>query len=92
MSTTPRTDAAWNEGPIECNIHYIPIEFARTLETELAAMTFRAEKAESELVAEREKVRVLLEALEKAVAFPIKIGNWYELATAALAETKEASQ
>jgi len=46
MSTTPRTDAAWNEGPIECNIHYIPIEFARKLETELAAA--KAECAEKQ--------------------------------------------
>ncbi len=113
MSTTPRTDEA------QFGTGRVSVDFARHLETELAAMTARAEKAEAELApykdttkgigyyidslvlgeldaqsslaAEREKVRVLREALQNGVAFPIT-GNWYEQAAAALTATEETSK
>ncbi len=74
MSATPRTDAAVY--PMN-GVEIVWPHFARTLETELAAMKAEnqklwnekkwcerdAMKAEAELAAERDKVRVLREAL-----------------------------
>lgn len=60
MSTTPRTDAAVQRhrflggGPLELEGRFA--DFARALETELAAMTLRAEKAEAELAIERARL------------------------------------
>jgi hypothetical protein len=78
MSTTPRTDrqAGWaianqygrstsTELLVDPKGVFVHAVFARTIETELAAMTARAEKAEAELVqlrAENDEMRVQIEA------------------------------
>jgi hypothetical protein len=56
MSTTPRTDAKCVQGHSEdcitgqyCCDDYVPASFAGQLETELATMQARAEKAEAKL-------------------------------------------
>lgn len=51
MSTTPRTDAEakrFNHVESFDDRDTVPADFARALETELAAMTLRAEKAEAD--------------------------------------------
>ena len=71
MSTTPRTDAIEERtGTVLCGS--ANLGFARTLERELAAAKAEAahymsvaQKATAELAAEREKMRVLREALER---------------------------
>jgi hypothetical protein len=57
---------------------------------ELFAMTARAEQAEAKLAAEREKVKVMREALSY-VAW-LSVSNQAEIARDALAATKEASK
>jgi hypothetical protein len=52
MSTTPRTDANTIAGTVilhngQCTAQMVSSNFARQLETELTAMTLRAEKAEA---------------------------------------------
>ena len=64
MSTTPRTDVASNG-------YYTDIKnVARQLETELTAMTARAEKAEAELAAERERHNALRQAVLDVLCDP----------------------
>ena len=48
MSTTPRTDEQVFDWTTEDGSDIVFASFARELETELAAMTARAEKAEAE--------------------------------------------
>jgi hypothetical protein len=53
MSTTPRTDAAWAASFSPEKANFSVVDLARTLETELAAMTARAEKAEAKIITAR---------------------------------------
>ncbi len=57
---------------------------------EVISLRASAEKAEDELAAEREKVKVLREALDYVAGWPV--GNQAEIARDALAATKEASK
>jgi len=82
MSTTPRTDAAVKV-TIGAGFNAVCPNFARTLETELAAMTARAEKAEVELATLH-----MLFASEKAAK--IERGDMY-IETLARAEKAEAA-
>ena len=95
MKPTPRTDANTIAGSVilhngQYTAHIVPSDFARKLETELTAMQARAEKAEVELAAESERVRVLREALEKYRYTVIAGGT--NPAQDVLDATKEASK
>ena len=74
---TPRTDAAW----------------AASFSPERANFSVRdeCEKLERELAAEREKVRVLREALDEAQSCGGLTGSIFMQARAALAATKEGT-
>jgi hypothetical protein len=79
LAPTPRTDAAASES--DCGIDSfgkaVPAFFARTLERELTA--------------EREKVRLLREALDEAQSCGGLTGSIFMQARAALAATKEGT-
>jgi len=68
----------------------VAIDDAVRVLRELFAMTARAEQAEAELATEREKVKVMREALSYVAGWPV--GNQAEIARDALAATKEASK
>jgi len=103
MSTTPRTDshAGWAipslygqqltslELLADSKGIFVHAVFARQLETELASMTARAEKAEAELAKAREKVRVLRDALERRHT---EQGYHRQYVDDILAATEEASK
>lgn len=100
QSTTPRTDAAVRL-TIGAGFNMVYPSFARELETELAAMTLRAEKAEADLAHARVMVRVLRDALEglrdeqNGAPYCTREEKWKQAmdrADAALAQTKEASK
>lgn len=90
MSPTPRTDEVLLAWTTEDGSDIVFASTARELETELASMTTRAEKAEAALAAEREKVKVMREALSYVAWLPVS--NQAEIARDALAATKEASK
>jgi hypothetical protein len=89
MSTTPRTDEQVFDWTTEDGSDVVFASMARELETELVAMTARAEKAEAELAKAREKVRVLREALERRHT---EQGYHRQYVDDALAATEEASK
>lgn len=101
MSATPRTDANTIAGTVilhngQCTAQLVTSNFARTLETELAAMTTRAKKAEAELATEREKVRVLRDAITRLQGYCEWVIPPHDricaIVRVALAATKEASK
>jgi hypothetical protein len=97
MSTpTPQTDSEeYPEGEGQ-SFHVVSADFARTLERELAELisvnatgAARLAHATAQLAAEREKVRVLREALDEAQSCGGLTGSIFMQARAALAATEE---
>jgi hypothetical protein len=77
---TPRTDAAWAASFSPEKANFSVLDLARTLERELAALTAERDQLRAELATEREKVRVLREALSDAqsAALPWREWPWTE--------------
>jgi hypothetical protein len=101
MSPTPRTDEQVMDWTTEDGSDVVFASMARELETELVAMTARAEKAGFDLAHARVMVRVLRDALEglrdeqNGAPYCTREEKWKQAmdrADAALAQTKEASK
>ena len=84
MSTTPRTDD--NAGCLIDAEEVVLADFARTLETELAAMTARAEKAESECVEWRRLLHMSRDDREQDLVS--EINEWKRQLIARAEQTK----